>query len=159
TDVLRGELGFQGVVVTDWEDINFLHTRHHVAPTIRDAVRMAIEAGVDMSMTPNDYLFCDELVALVKAGTIPMRRIDASVRRILTLKEQVGLLDTSFPTKLDHGTIGLPASRDVARQAARASMTLLENRGNVLPLARSARVLVAGPAASSLTALSGGWTW
>ena len=77
TEVLRGELGFDGVIVTDWEDIYFLHTRHRVAPTIRDAVRMAIDAGIDMSMTPNDYGFTDALIDLVRDGVIPESRIDA----------------------------------------------------------------------------------
>ena len=159
TDVLRGELGFRGVVVTDWEDIIFLHTRHKVAPTMRDAVRMAIEAGVDMSMTPNEYGFADELVALVKAGTIPERRIDESVRRILTLKADVGLLDQPYPDTTRVATIGTPASRDVARRAAREAVTLLKNEGGILPLAPRARVMVAGPAANSPSAVSGGWTW
>ena len=159
TDVLRGELGFRGVVVTDWQDIYFLHTRHRVAPTIRDAVRMAIEAGVDVSMTPNDFAFADELLALVKAGAVSERRVNESVRRILTLKAELGLLDAPYPDTTLRATFAVPASRALARRAAREAITLLKNEGGVLPLRAGARLLVAGPAAQSLTALGGGWTW
>src|ERR1043166_4745959 len=91
TDLLRGELDFRGVVVTDWEDIGRLVTPHHVAATMRDAVRIAIDAGVDMSMTPYDTKFSELLVSLVRAGEITQARIDESVRRILTLKMDLGL--------------------------------------------------------------------
>ena len=159
TEVLRGELGFQGVIVTDWEDIIFLHTRHRVAATMKDAVRMAIQAGVDMSMTPNDFGFEDQLLALVHEGTIPEQRIDESVRRILMLKAAVGVLDHPYPDASLAARVGTLESRDVARQAAREAVTLLKNEGSVLPLKAGARVLVTGPAANSLTALHGGWSY
>ncbi len=159
TDVLRGELGFQGVIVTDWEDINFLHTRHRVAPTLKDAVRMAVMAGVDMSMTPLDYRFADDLIALVKEGAVPVSRVDESVRRILTMKANLGVLDSPYPDAGLRPTFGAAASRAVARAAAEASVTLLKNDGATLPLEARARVLVTGPAARSVTALNGGWTW
>lgn len=154
TDVLRGELGFQGVIVTDWNDVTFLHTRHHVAPTMRDAVRMAVDAGIDLCMTPDNYEFTDQLLALVRDGTIPERRIDESVRRILTLKATLGLLDAPVPPWVAPSS----ASRTLAQRAARESITLLKNDG-VLPLRPGARVLVTGPGAASLTALNGGWTY
>jgi beta-glucosidase len=159
TDVLRGELGFTGVVVTDWEDIYYLHTRHRVAPTIKDAVRMAIDAGVDVSMTPSDFRFTDALIELVREGTIPESRIDQSVRRILTLKEELGLFDAPFPDPMLRGGFATEASAQVARQAARESITLLKNEGGILPLRPEAKILVTGPAAQSLTALNGGWTY
>lgn len=159
TDVLRTELGFTGVVVTDWEDIYYLHTRHRVAPTIKDAVRMAIEAGVDMSMTPSDYRFTDALIELVREGTIPEGRIDQSVRRILTLKEELGLFDRPFPDPTLRAGFATEASAEVARQAARESITLLKNEGGILPLKPDAKILVTGPAAQSMTALNGGWTY
>ena len=159
TDVLRGELGFTGVVVTDWEDIYYLHTRHRVAPTIKDAVRMAIDAGVDMSMTPNDFRFTDALVELVREGTIAESRIDQSVRRILTLKEELGLFDAPFPDASLRGRFATDESAEVARQAARESITLLKNEGGILPLKADAKILVTGPAAQSMTALNGGWTY
>ncbi|HEX2204903.1 MAG TPA: glycoside hydrolase family 3 N-terminal domain-containing protein [Longimicrobium sp.] len=158
TEVLRGELGFEGVIVTDWEDIYYLHTRHRVAPTIKDAVRMAVEAGVDVSMTPLDYRFNDALVELVREGAIPEARIDQSVRRVLMLKAGLGLLDRPYPEAAAKGRFATAAAAALARRAARESITLLKNEG-VLPLRKDARILVTGPAAGSLSALNGGWTY
>jgi beta-glucosidase len=157
TDVLRGELGFTGVVVTDWQDVIFLHTRHRVAPTQKDAVRMAVQAGIDVSMTPLEFSFADHLLELVREGTIPESRIDESVRRILTLKAELGLLDAPLPDPALRERFATEAAAGAARQAARESITLLQNDG-VLPLKKDARILVTGPAANSLTALNGGWT-
>jgi len=159
TEVLRGELGFEGVVVTDWEDVAYLHTRHRVAATMKDAVRMAVQAGIDVSMTPYDFAFADHLAALVREGTIPESRIDQSVRRILTLKENLGLFDAPFPDPAARARFATAEAAETARQAARESITLLKNEGGILPLRRDARILVTGPAASSLTALNGGWTY
>lgn len=159
TDVLRNELGFDGVIVTDWQDIEFLHTRHHVAATMRDAVRMAIDAGVDVSMTPLTFDFEDTLKALVNDRVISMRRIDESVRRILTMKAELGLFDSPYPDPAAERVIGIPESRAVAARAAREAVTLLKNDGAVLPLRAGARVLVAGPAARSRTAFNGGWSY
>lgn len=157
TDVLRGELGFEGVVVTDWHDIVFLHERHRVAPTLADAIRLAIDAGVDMSMTPFDYDFATTLTRLVRGGAISEARVDQSVRRILTMKASLGLLDTPYPSR--GSDVGIATSRDVARQAARESITLLRNEDAVLPISTSVRILVTGPAAASHSALHGGWTY
>ncbi|HET7234357.1 MAG TPA: glycoside hydrolase family 3 N-terminal domain-containing protein [Longimicrobium sp.] len=159
TDVLRGELGFDGVIVTDWSDIIYLNTRHHVAPTLKDAVRMAVQAGIDMSMTPTDYQFYDDLIALVREGAIPESRIDQSVRRILMLKAELGVFDHPFPDAAAASRVGSEASAAVSRQAAREAITLLKNDGGVLPLRKDARILLTGPAAHSLTALNGGWTY
>ncbi|HZG42955.1 MAG TPA: glycoside hydrolase family 3 N-terminal domain-containing protein [Longimicrobium sp.] len=159
TEVLRGELGFDGVIVTDWEDIYFLHTRHRVAPTIKDAVRMAVDAGIDVSMSPSDYRFTDALIELVREGTVPESRLDQSVRRILLLKAELGLLDAPYPDPAHRRLFATDSSAASAREAARRSITLLKNEGGILPLRRDARILVTGPAASSLTALNGGWTY
>ncbi|MEJ2503173.1 MAG: glycoside hydrolase family 3 N-terminal domain-containing protein [Gemmatimonadota bacterium] len=153
-DVLRRRLGFKGVVVTDWADITFLHTRHRVAPSLKDATRMAVQAGIDLAMTPDNFDFHDRLVELVREGSIAEARVDESVRRILGLKEALGLFDRPL-ARTDTG--GRKRHRALALDAARASMTLLKNDG-VLPLAPGARVLVTGPGAHSLSALNGGWT-
>jgi beta-glucosidase len=159
TDVLRGELGFDGVIVSDWADVANLTTRHHVAPTLKDAVRMAVEAGIDLSMTPLDYQFHDDLLALVREGAIPESRIDQSVRRILMLKAELGLFEHPFPDEAAATRVGTEASAAVSRQAAREAITLLKNEGGILPLRTTARILLTGPAAHSLTALNGGWTY
>jgi beta-glucosidase len=156
TDILRGELGFKGFVVSDWQDIEKLATQWHVAADNKEAARMAIMAGIDMSMVPSDYSFADDLIALVKEGKVPMSRIDEAVRRILRVKFELGLFENAMPNAPD---IGANSARDVALQAARESMTLLKNDAALLPLARNRKVLVTGPTADSLLSLNNGWTY
>ena len=157
-DVLRGELGFEGVIDSDWEDIKKLVNIHHVFATEKEATRAAVLAGIDMSMVPSDYSFSDLLVQLVNEGGVPMSRIDDAVRRILTMKARLGLFADPLRGIAPGAAVGAAASRDAALRAARESLVLLKNAGGVLPLARSARVLVTGPAADSLPALNNGWT-
>src|SRR5437764_13890417 len=136
TDILRDELGFKGFVVSDWEDIKKLVTVWHVAATEKEATRMAIMAGIDMSMVPLDYSFADHLLALVKEGAVPQSRIDEAVRRILKVKFELGLFDNPMPNPALKAKIGLAESRQAALQAARESMTLLKNTSNLLPLTK-----------------------
>ena len=159
TDLLRGELGFTGVVDSDWEDIVRLHTIHHVAKTNRDAVRMAVMAGIDMSMVPYNYSFTDDLIALAKSGSVPQSRIDAAVRRILKLKYELGLFDNALPDASMMENIGSPRFQVVSKMAAEEAITLLKNDGSFLPLAKTARVLVTGPTANFLPAQYGGWSY
>src|SRR5882724_130925 len=159
TDILRGELGFKGFVVSDWEDIKKLVTVWHVAANERDATRMAVMAGIDMSMVPLDYSFADHLIALVKAGSVPQSRIDEAVRRILKVKFELGLFENSMPNAALKSKIGLPESRQASLQAARESMTLLKNANNLLPLEKNHKVLVTGPTADSLLSLNNGWSY
>lgn len=159
TNVLRGELKFQGVVVTDWEDIKKLVTVHHAASTEKDAVRMAIMAGIDMSMVPSDYSFSDLLYQLVQERAVPTSRIDEAVKRILTLKFQLGLFDHPLPPANAVAELGTVDSRRVSLQAARESITLLKNDGNVLPLRKNMRVLLTGPTADTLMSLNNGWSY
>ena len=158
-DVLRKELGFQGLIVTDWEDIIRLHNRHNVAATPREAVVMAINAGIDMSMVPSNFSFYDLLLEAVKKGEVPMSRIDDAVKRILTLKYKTGLFDNAYPEPAAFANFGKPEYQTIALNAARESMTLLKNKNNILPLAKTTKVLVAGPSAQSLTALNGCWSY
>ncbi len=159
TELLRGELGFEGVAVSDWEDVIRLHTRHRVADSPKEAVRLAVEAGLDMSMVPTDYSFYDLLVELVKEGTITEERIDTSVRRILLLKKRVGLFQNAFPKPELRAQLHKPEYDQVSYQAALESITLLKNEKQVLPLSKGTKVLVAGPGANSLPALHGSWSY
>jgi beta-glucosidase len=159
TDVLRGELGFEGVAVSDWEDVIRLHTRHKIADSPKEAVRIAVEAGLDMSMVPMNYSFYDHLVELVKEGSISEARIDQSVRRILKLKKDLGLFENPYPKKELKDKLQRSEYDKVAYQAALESITLLKNKDNVLPLKKGAKVVVAGPTANTFGALHGSWSY
>src|SRR6187549_3286373 len=159
TDVLRKELGFQGVIVSDWEDVKRLHDRHNVAATPREAVVMAVNAGLDMSMVPSDFSFYDLLLEAVKLKEVPISRIDDAVKRILTLKFKTGLFDNPYPEAAAKANFGKPEYQQLALDAAHEAMTLLKNKNNILPLSKIMKVLVAGPSAQSLTALNGCWSY
>jgi beta-glucosidase len=159
TDILRDELGFKGFVVSDWEDIKKLVSVWHVAANEKEATRMAVMAGNDMSMVPLDYSFADYLIELVKEGSVPQSRIDEAVGRILRVKFELGLFENPGPNPALKSKIGLPGSRQAALQAARESMTLLKNTNNLLPLSKGRKVLVTGPTADSLISLNNGWTY
>jgi beta-glucosidase len=159
TDVLRNEMGFKGLIISDWEDIKKLVDRHRVAETHKEAVRMSVNAGIDMCIVPYDYSFYDDVIALVKEGKISQQRIDESVRRILELKYELGLFDNPYPEKEATKLFGLPEYKKVALDAARESITLLKNEKNILPLAKEKKILLIGPNASSLSALNGAWSY
>jgi beta-glucosidase len=159
TEVLRNELGFRGLVVSDWQDIQKLVSQHGIAATEKDATRMAVNAGIDMSMVPSDYGFSDNLLALAKEGAVPSARIDEAVRRVLRLKYDLGLFDAMMPDASLKANLGTPAARAVSLQAARESLVLLRNDNNLLPLAKGRKVLVTGPAADSLMSLNNGWSY
>lgn len=158
-DLLRDELGFRGFVVSDWADIENLYTRERVAKDRREAVKMAVMAGVDMSMVPYDYSFYDTLLQLVEDGEVPMKRIDEAVSDILRVKHMLGLFEKPYPTKSLVASVGTDASRQVNLQAAQEAMTLLKNDGDLLPLAKGQKVLVTGPTANKLSVLNSGWTF
>jgi beta-glucosidase len=159
TDVLRTEMGFQGIVVSDWEDVIRLHTRHLVANSPRQAVVMAVNAGVDMSMVPSDYSFFDLLKEAVEKKEVSLSRIDEAVRRILTLKFRLGLFDNPYPEEGSLANFGKPEYQQTALTAAQEAMTLLKNQNNILPLSKDKKVLVAGPSASSIAPLNGCWSY
>jgi beta-glucosidase len=157
--VLRDELGFQGVVVSDWQDIERLVFARHVAANEKEATRLAILAGIDMSMVPTDYRFSDLLLQLVQEGQVPEARINEAVRRILTLKYQLGLFSDPLRGVDSRTTLASPESRQANLAAAQESITLLKNENRALPLAKTARVLVTGPEADSLIPLDNGWSY
>lgn len=160
TDVLRGEMGFDGFVVTDWDDINKLVTAWKVAATTKEATRMAIMAGNDMSMVPYNLTFTKELIELVKEGKVPMSRIDEAVGRILRVKYELGLFENNgMPDANLKSNFAKPEFQKVALDAARESLVLLKNDKNILPLSKDKKVLVTGPTADSLISLNNGWTY
>ena len=159
TDLLRKELGFEGLIVTDWEDIKRVHDRHNIAATPREAVALCVNAGIDMSMVPTDFTFYDLLIEAVKKNEVPMSRIDDAVKRILTLKYKLGLFDNPYPEKEAIANFGKPEYQQLALNAAQEAMTLLKNEGNILPLSKNAKVLVAGPGAQSISTLNGAWSY
>lgn len=162
TDLLRKELGFTGVAVTDWEDIIKLVDFHHIAKDLKEAVKISINAGIDMSMVPNDYNFSDLLLELVEEGEVPMKRIDEAVFRILDLKKKLGLFDDPlWFQKEDYPLLSSDSFRQVAENVAEESVTLLKNQNQVLPLSKDLRIGVSGNALEKLTLVNGAWsrTW
>ena len=159
TDILRTEMGFEGVLVSDWADIRYLFERHKIAKDIKEAVKLAIDAGLDMSMTPVTYDFADALVELVKEGAISEERIDLSVGRILTMKEKLGLFKDMPPLSVeDYPNFGSEEFNAASLEGAIESLVLLKNEEHTLPISKSSRVLVVGPTAESMASLNGGWT-
>lgn len=160
TRLLRDELGFKGVVVTDWGDIENLHTRDRIASTHKEAIMKAINAGIDMSMIAYEYeRFCDNLIALVKEEKVKMSRIDEAVSRILTLKYELGLFEKPIYPLKDYTKFGSKEFEQAAYDAAAESITLLKNEKNSLPLNKTRKVLITGPNANSMRTLNGGWTY
>lgn len=159
TKLLREELNFQGIAVTDWMDIIALEKMHFVAENEKEATYMAIMAGVDMSMTPYTTDFCRYVKELVEEGRIPESRINESVRRILRVKYELGLFDHSYPDKERLDRIGQPASKEKALQAAHESIVLLKNEKQLLPVKNARKIVVTGATANSKIALCGGWTY
>jgi len=158
TQLLRNEMGFRGVAVTDWEDVMKLHQIHKVTANNKESVKAAVEAGIDLCMVPNDYEFARDLIALVKEGKISEARLNESVRRILVMKRDLGLFVNAMPPALkDFPDFGSAKHQQAARETAEESITLLKNDG-VLPLSKNSKLLVCGPAGYSLTLLNGGWT-
>lgn len=162
TDLLRDELGFDGVAVSDWEDIIKLHRFHKVAPSLKEAVAMSINAGLDMSMVPNDYEFCDLLIELVQEGRISEDRLNESVYRILKMKKRMGLFETPLPfEKHKYPNVASVDHINLAYNTAAEAITLLKNEGNVLPIKTSTSLTLIGKGANSLIHLNGSWsrTW
>ncbi|MFZ2168260.1 MAG: glycoside hydrolase family 3 N-terminal domain-containing protein [Methylococcaceae bacterium] len=158
TTILRGELGFKGFTVSDWEDIKRLYTRDKLAASEKEAVKIAVMAGIDMSMVPFDFSFYELLLELVKSGEVPLSRIDEAVSRILTVKYQTGLFEPEKPILPVEGNFSTPEAIEINRQAARESIVLAKNTDNILPLKKESNILVTGPTANLLSVMNGGWT-
>ncbi|MFI5137616.1 MAG: glycoside hydrolase family 3 N-terminal domain-containing protein [Sphingobacteriales bacterium] len=159
TDVLRGELHFEGIAVSDWRDIEYLHDRHHIAATQKDAVRIAVNAGVDMSMVPYEYSFYTYLIELVHEGKVSMARINEAVHRILKVKYELGLFERPVGNPDDYPKFGSGEFRQVSLNAATEAITLLKNTNNILPLKKGMKVFVTGPTANTMRSLDGGWSY
>lgn len=156
--LLRDEMGFKGLAVTDWEDIGYLQSRHRVAKDFKDAIKMAINAGIDMAMVPLDTRFPILLKELVEEGQVPTSRIDEAVERILTLKYELGLFDQPYYEKHDYSKFASEEHAQVSFEAALECLTLLKNENNSLPLSKDTKILVTGPTANNMNCLNGGWT-
>lgn len=165
TEWLKNDLQWDGMIVTDWGDINNLWKRDHVAATKKDAICMAINAGIDMTMDPNDTEFCDLLLELVNEGKVSKDRIDDAAARIIRLKLRLGLDNKKVWGKTDKELkreFPLFGSREFAEEAAEMAaecMVLLKNENNVLPLKPSQKIFVCGPNADNLRGMNGGWTY
>lgn len=159
TQWLKKDLNWDGMIVTDWADINNLYTREHVAKDKKEAIKIAINAGIDMSMDPYDVDFCTLLKELVNEGQVKMSRIDDAVRRILRVKYRLGLFDTPNTGGKDYPKFGSDDFALKALHAAEESEVLLKNVDNTLPIARGTKILVTGPNANQMRCLDGGWSY
>jgi beta-glucosidase len=159
TTVLKNELDFKGVVVTDWKDIINLYTRDKVAESNRDAVRISVLAGIDMSMVPEDYTFYTYLLDLVAKKEVPMSRIDDAVSRILKMKMELNLFETPVTNLADYPKFGSQEFIDAAYNTAAESITLLKNTNTILPLNKNEKILVTGPTANTMKCINGGWSY
>ena len=159
TDWLKRDLNWDGMIVTDWADINNLCVRDHIAATKKEAIKIAINAGIDMSMVPYEVSFCDYLKELVEEGEVPMSRIDDAVARVLRLKYRLGLFEKPDWDIKAYDKFGSAEFAADALQAAEESEVLLKNEGNILPLAKGKKILLAGPNANSMRCLNGGWSY
>jgi len=156
-DVLRGELGFDGVAVSDWEDVAFLKDRHRVAATYKEAIKIAVNAGMDMAMVPMDTNYPVLLKELVEEGEVSMDRIDEAVSRILKLKYELGLFEAPVPIFDSYKDFASEKHKLMAQNAADESIILLKN-DNILPLKKTANLYVVGPTSDQMQSLNGGWT-
>ena len=159
-NVLRNKLGFQGVILTDWEDIRKLHDRDKVAKNQREAIKIAINAGIDMSMVPYEYEhFIKNLKSLVEEGEVSMERINDAVKRILKLKLELDLFNNPVTNYEEYDDFGSKKHHQLAYKSASESITLLKNNDDILPLKGNSRILVTGPNANNMRTLNGAWTY
>ena len=159
TGWLKEGLNWDGMIVTDWADINNLYQREKVAKDKKDAIRIAINAGIDMSMDPYSTDFCTLLKELVQEGKVPMSRVDDAVRRVLRLKYRLNLFEKPTYKIKDYPLFGSKQHADAALHAAEECMVLLKNKSALLPLQKGKKILVTGPNANNMRCLNGGWSY
>lgn len=159
TGWLKEETGWDGVLITDWADINNLYTREMVAKDKKDALRIAINAGIDMIMEPYSCDACGYLIELVKEGKIPMSRIDDACRRVLRMKYRLDLFKNPTQKLKNYPKFGGKEFAKLALEGATESMVLLKNEGNILPLQHGKKILLTGPNANQMRCLDGGWSY
>uniref|UniRef100_UPI0025D03616 glycoside hydrolase family 3 N-terminal domain-containing protein n=1 Tax=Prevotella sp. TaxID=59823 RepID=UPI0025D03616 len=159
TGWLKEETGWDGVLITDWADINNLYTREMVAKNKKDALRIAINAGIDMIMEPYSCDACGYLIELVKEGKIPMSRIDDACRRVLRMKYRLDLFKNPTQKLKNYPKFGGEEFAKLALEGATESMVLLKNEGNILPLQHGKKILLTGPNANQMRCLDGGWSY
>jgi beta-glucosidase len=159
TGWLKEGLNWDGMIVSDWADINNLCLRDHIAATLKEAIKISINAGVDMSMVPYKVNFCDDLKELVKSGEVPMSRIDDAVRRILRLKYRLNLFDKPDWSIKKYTKFGSEEFSSEALKFAEESEILLKNQDNILPLKKGTKILLTGPNANTMRCINGGWSY
>lgn len=159
TDWLKNEMNYDGVLITDWNDVENLFLRDRLVGSFKEAVMLSINAGIDMVMIPYRMDFCKCLIELVNEGKVDQKRIDDAVRRVLRLKFRLGLFERPYWAVNEYPDFGSPAHKAAAKLAADESITLLKNENNILPLKQGARILVSGPNANSMRTLNGGWSY
>ena len=159
TGWLKEGLNWDGLIVTDWADINNLYSRDHIAASKKEAIKIAINAGIDMSMVPYEWSFCTYLKELVEEGEVPMSRIDDAVRRVLRMKYRLNLFEQPTYDLKDFPEFGSEKHAQAALQAAEESIVLLKNQADLLPLAKGKKILLTGPNANSMRTLNGGWSY
>lgn len=159
THWLKEQTGWDGVLITDWADVNNLYTREMVAKDKKDALRIAINAGIDMVMEPYSCDACGYIIELVNEGKIPMSRIDDACRRVLRMKYRLGLFEHPTQKLKNYPLFGGEQFAQLALEGATESMVLLKNDNNILPLQKGKKILLTGPNANQMRCLDGGWSY
>jgi beta-glucosidase len=159
TEWIKEDLEFDGVIVTDWADVQNLYSRDNISEDYKGAVKIAINSGIDMVMEPYNLSFCTTLLELVEEGEVSNSRIDDAVRRVLRLKYRLGLFEKPYWSRSEYPDFGSKEHEAVAKFSADESITLLKNEDNILPLSSNSRILVTGPNANSMRTLNGGWSY
>ncbi|HNX88121.1 MAG TPA: glycoside hydrolase family 3 N-terminal domain-containing protein, partial [Paludibacteraceae bacterium] len=159
TEWVKEDLQYDGVLITDWNDVENLYKRDRIAVSFKEAVCKSINAGIDMVMVPYNLDFCSALIELVQSGKVSQARVDDAVRRVLRMKFRLGLFERPYWDLTEYPDFGSKAHEASAKRAADESITLLKNENNLLPLKKGVRLLVAGPNANSMRTLNGGWSY